>query len=34
MSKTKFSGCNKIWGSTKEIWEGTAPNVPRGYGPG
>jgi len=33
MFKTNFSGRNKIWGGTKEIWGALPPNAPRGYGP-
>jgi len=33
MLKTNFSGRNKIWGATKEIWGALPPNAPRGYGP-
>jgi len=33
MFETFFSGRNKIWGGTKEIWGAPPPNAPRGYGP-
>jgi len=33
MFKTNFSGRNKIWGDTKEIWGALPPNALRVYGP-
>jgi len=33
MFKTNFSGRNKIWGDTKEIWGELLPNAPCVYGP-
>jgi len=33
MFKTNFSGRNKIWGGTKEIWGELPLKAPRGYGP-